>query len=136
MKKRDRDIQPPAVGSSSLLVAFALLCLTVFALLSLSTVQAEKRLSQSSAQAVESYYRADCQAEAVLARLRDGQLPEGVTVDGDVYAYTCPISDTQSLEVQVRMEGEQWTVLRWQAVSTAQWEAEERLDLWSGTLMS
>ena len=135
MDKRER-FAPPAVGGSSLLVIFAVLCLTVFALLSLSTVQADRRLADASVEAVSAYYRADCQAEAVLARLRDGQLPEGVTVDGDVYAYTCPISDTQSLEVQVRMEGEQWTVLRWQAVSTARWEAEERLDLWSGTLMS
>ena len=111
MDKRER-FAPPAVGGSSLLVIFAVLCLTVFALLSLSTVQADRRLADASVEAVSAYYRADCQAEAVLARLRDGQLPEGVTVDGDVYVYTCPISDTQSLEVQVRLEGEQWTVLR------------------------
>ena len=74
------------------------------------------------------------QAEAVLACLRSGQMPQGVTADGDGYTYTCPISDTQALEVRVRLEGDDWTVLRWQAVSTAQWEAEESLDLWSGDL--
>ena len=133
MNKRER-FAPPVVGGSSLLVIFAVLCLTVFALLSLSTVQADGRLADASVEAVTAYYRADCQAEAVLACLRSGQMPQGVTADGDGYTYTCPISDTQALEGRVRLEGDDWTVLRWQAVSTAQWEAEESLDLWSSDL--
>ena len=133
MDKRE-TFSPPAVGGSCLLVIFAVLCLTVFALLSLSTVQANGRLADASVAAVSAYYQADCQAEAVLARLRSGQVPEGVAADGDTYTYTCPISDTQSLEVRVRLEGDSWTVLRWQAVSTVEWEAEESLDLWSGVM--
>ena len=133
MDKRE-SFAPPAVGGSCLLVIFAVLCLTVFALLSLSTVQADGRLADASVEAVSAYYRADCQAETILARLRSGQVPQGVTADGDIYTYTCPISYTQSLEVRVRLEGDSWTVLRWQAVSTTPWEAEEGLDLWSGAM--
>ena len=133
MDKRE-TFSPPAVGGSCLLVIFAVLCLTVFALLSLSTVQANGRLADASVAAVSAYYQADCQAEAVLARLRSGQVPEGVAADGDTYTYTCPISDTQSLEVRVRLERDSWTVLRWQAVSTVEWEAEDSLDLWSGVM--
>ena len=133
MDKRE-TFSPPAVGGSCLLVIFAVLCLTVSALLSLSTVQANGRLADASVAAVSAYYQADCQAEAVLARLRSGQVPEGVAADGDTYTYTCPISDTQSLEVRVRLEGDSWTVLRWQAVSTVEWEAEDSLDLWSGVM--
>ena len=133
MDKRE-TFSPPAVGGSCLLVIFAVLCLTVFALLSLSTVQANGRLADASVAAVSAYYQADCQAESVLARLRSGQVPEGVAADGDTYTYTCPISDTQSLEVRVRLEGDSWTVLRWQAVSTVEWEAEDSLDLWSGVM--
>ena len=133
--ERER-FSPPAVGGGSLLVIFAVLCLTVFALLSLSTVQADGRLSDASTKAVTAYYAADCQAEDILARLRDGELPEGVTVsvspEGDTYAYECPISDTQTLAVEVRLEGADYTVLRWQAVSAADWPADETLDLWDG----
>ena len=50
-----RDSFPPAVGGSSLLVIFAVLCLTVFALLGLATVQANSRLSDASAQTVFLY---------------------------------------------------------------------------------
>ena len=69
---------PPALGGSSLLVAFAVLALTVFALLSLSTVRADVRLADASAQAVTDYYAADCQAQEILARLRSGETVEGV----------------------------------------------------------
>ena len=134
MGEKDR-FSPPAVGGSSLLVIFAVLCLTVFALLGLSSVQAGGRLSDASAQAVTAYYEADCRAEEILSALRQGTVPEGVEQEEDgVYAYTCPISDTQTLEVRVRVDGADWTVLRWQAVSTAQWEADESLDLWDGAV--
>lgn len=132
MGEKER-FSPPAVGGSSLLVIFAVLCLTVFALLGLSGVQAGGRLSDASAQAVSAYYDADCRAEEILAALRQGVVMEGVRREADgIYAYTCPISDTQALEVRVRLDGEDWSVLRWQAVSTARWEADESLDLWDG----
>ena len=130
-KKR---FSPPVVGGSSLLVIFAVLCLTVFALLSLSTVRADVRLSEASAQAVSGYYQADCQAGAILARLRSGELPPGVTAEGDgLYSYSCPISDTQSLMVQVRLNGTQYEILRWQAVYTASWQPDDSLNVWDGT---
>ena len=125
-----RRMPMPAVGGSSLLVIFAVLCLTVFALLALSTVQAGSRLSDRSAQAVLDYYQADSRAEAILAQLH---LPQGVEAKGDGrYAYACPISDTQTLLVEVRVEGTEYTVLRWQAASTTQWEAEEDISVWDG----
>ena len=127
-----RRFSPPAVGGSSLLVIFAVLCLTVFALLSLSTVQADGRLGDAAAAAVSDYYRADCQAETVLAQLRQGRMPEGVTVRDGVCSYTCPISDTQELAVEVYLEGTDYTVLRWQAVPTAQWQPDDGLELWTG----
>lgn len=130
----DKNIRTstPIVGGSSLLVIFAVLCLTVFALLGLSTVQAGSRLSQSTALAVSAYYEADCQAETIFARLRSGELPEGVTQTGNLYSYICPISDTQQLCVTLRKEADSWLVLRWQAESTAAWEANDDLNVWDG----
>lgn len=79
MAERKREgMTPPALGGSSLLVAFAVLALTVFALLSLSTVQADVRLADASAQAVSDYYAADCEAQEILARLRSGETVEGL----------------------------------------------------------
>ena len=130
---KDFRMSPPLVGGSSLLVIFAVLCLTVFALLGFSTVQAGARLSQSTAKAVSAYYQADCQAEEIFARLRSGELPAGVTKTEDIYSYVCPISDTQQLQVALQKEADGWTVLRWQAESTADWNADNTLNIWDGT---
>ncbi|MDE6259259.1 MAG: hypothetical protein K2M42_00085 [Oscillospiraceae bacterium] len=77
-ERKKEGMAPPALGGSSLLVAFAVLALTVFALLSLSTVRADVRLADASAQAVADYYAADCAAQEILARLRNGEAVEGV----------------------------------------------------------
>lgn len=146
MAERKREgMTPPALGGSSLLVAFAVLALTVFALLSLSTVQADVRLADASAQAVSDYYAADCEAQEILARLRNGEAVEGVFNDLDpgmpytpyysVYRYTVPISDTQELQVEAGLGGSapKWYhILRWQAVPTVEWEPDDTLDLWDG----
>ena len=131
---RKDNLSLPAVGLSSLLVIFAVLCLTVFTLLSVSTVSAHQRLAQSSRQAITGYYRADSQAEEILAKLRSGEVPQGVTREGNQYTYSCPISDTQTLVVRVEVAGENYQILRWQAISTENWETEDKLPVWDGEM--
>lgn len=143
--QKKSSFSPPALGGASLLVIFAVLALTVFALLSLSTVRADGRLSEAAAQAVQDFYAADCEAQAVLAWLRTGEgeenLPEDLAVETTlqnfagrseaVHAFVLPISGTQELQVEVRVDGpEDWEVLRWQAVPAGDWEVDEGIDLW------
>ena len=92
-----------AVGICSLLVIFILLCLTVFALLSLSTAKAGERLSKLQTQAVKDYYQAEVEANHILAQLRNGNLPDGVEQEGEIYSYSCRISDTLNLYVEVKV---------------------------------
>lgn len=127
-----RFTMPPIVGASSLLVIFAVLCLTVFALLSVSTVNAHERLQDGTVKAVTGYYQADCMAETILARLRAGEIPDGVEQENGVCSYACAITDTQALVVEIKLDGENYTVLRWQAESTADWAADDKILVWSG----
>lgn len=129
MKKREAL---PVVGGSSLLVIFAVLCLTIFSLLALSAVQAEQRLANASLEAVTNYYQADTCAEQILAELRQGKQPEGVIKNGDVYSYQCEVSDVQTLSVQVRIRNSQYEILCWKLVSTTEWEEDDALSLWNG----
>lgn len=122
-----------------MLMIFAVLCLVVFALLSLSTMQADTALSQRSAQAVKDYYEADREAESILAQLRKGQVPHNVeqTVEADgtrLCSYAVPASDTQELRVQVELseDGIHYNIVEWQLVSTALWEAEEKIPVYTG----
>ena len=132
MNDKER-FSPPTTGGISLLVVFAVLCLTVFALMSLSTVQADSRLTDASLLAVEDYYAADCEAWRILALLLEGEIPEGVTEDNGIYAYTCPISDTQDLKIEVCLAGKDYTILRWQAVPNREEREAEGPELWDGT---
>jgi hypothetical protein len=131
--REKRPFSPPLTGGSSLLVIFAVLCLTIFALLGLATVQADGRLSDKTAQAVTDYYAADTQAETILAQLRQGQVPEGVTAEGDTYTYSVPVGDTQALEVTLTRQSDGSFVIRqWQTRSTTDWVPGEDLGVWLG----
>lgn len=130
--KKQETFSPPAVGGSSLLVIFAVLCLTVFALLSLSSVQAQRRLADAAVRSVTDYYEADLEAERIFARLRSGETVDGVQHDNGIYEYEVIISDRQTLAVQLRRRGDDWTVMRWQAV-TRETEPDESLNVWKGT---
>ena len=78
MNKEKNGFRFPVMGVSSLLIIFSVLCLTVFAILSVSTASAGSRLSEKAAQSVTDYYAADSRAEKTIAALRSGEIPEGV----------------------------------------------------------
>lgn len=122
------------VGGSSILTIFAVLCFIVFALLSLSTAKADSGLSDKSVEAVSLYYQADTQAEEILASIRSGELPSGVTDEGQgVYSYACPIGDSQQLQVKVRLTGGDYRILQWKKVYTGEWKTDDSIEVWSGT---
>ena len=135
MDNQPRKLQAPMVGGSSLLVIFAVLCLTVFALLCISTVQADQRLADASINAVSAYYAADGEAEKILAQLRAGEMPEGVQQENGVYRFTVTVSQTQMLLVEASVsDAEHWTVNCWRTMSTTQSNADELLNVWTGDL--
>ena len=122
----------PGVGISSLLVIFAVLCLVVFSLLAVSTAKADERLSRQNRDTVLGYYQAEAEADTLIARLRNGEIPQEVTNNNGLYTFRCPISDTQALEVELRLEGENYEILRWQTVSVTEWQTDDKLPVWDG----
>ena len=104
-RESKQRFSPPAVGGTSLLVVFAVLCLTVFALLSLATVRSDTKLADASQRAVEEYYAADLQAQEILARLRAGETPDGVKLMGGdtLYAEYAPSRIPRSFKCAWRL---------------------------------
>ena len=78
------------------------------------------------------YYDAELQAETILSELRSGNIPDGVSKNGDVYSYMCPVSDTLSLQVEVRIENSQWEILCWRTDTTIEWTENDSLNVWNG----
>lgn len=131
MRKRE-SFSPAAVGGSSLLVIFAVLCLTVFALLSLSSVQAERRLADAATQSVVDYYEADLRAEEIVARLRSGEAIPGLDEKDGKCEFEVPISGRKYLSVALARRENDWAVVRWQTV-TREGELDDSLDVWKGS---
>ena len=127
-----KTVPLPTVGAASLLVIFSVLCLTVFSLLSIATVQADTRLQSHTRTAVVDYYEADALAEQLLAQIRAGTVPHGVIQEGNRYTYRCPLSASQALEVIALVTGTDYEILRWQTVSTGEWTPDDRLPVWNG----
>lgn len=132
MRRRAKErLSPPALGGTTLLVIFAVLCLVVFSLLSLSTVQAERKLSDASRDAATAYYKADLEAQRVFALLRGGETVDGVKEENGVFSYACKLTEDQKLAVEIQKTEENWQVLRWQCV-VSQGEIDDTLPVWSG----
>lgn len=120
-------------GVCSVLVILSLLCLTLFALLSLNTAKAGQRLSILQAEAISDYYGAESQANVILAKLRNGEISEGVIQNGNVYSYTCPINDNSHLLVKVQINSsDDINILCWQSVSSNEWTPDSDLPVWDG----
>ena len=63
------------IGTSSLILIFIILCLTIFGLLSLSSAGSDWKLAQKNAQSIQGYYEADSKA-VEFAAMVEGNLAE------------------------------------------------------------
>lgn len=129
--KKQEPLSPPALGGSSLLVIFGVLCLVILCLLSLNTVLAEQRLSESSARTTAAWYAADLQAQEIYARLRAGETVDGVTQQSRKYTYAVPISDHQTLAVTLQEIDGSLEVISWRALAHPE-DGDTTLPVWKG----
>ena len=124
-------------GAVSLVMIFCVLCLAVFAVLTLATADREARLSEMTARSAADYFSADFDATAIVAALRNGSLSEGadveITWEGDTASFLFPVSDSLGLDVAVSVRDGECEILRWQTVYTGSWEPDRYLKLWNGT---
>ena len=131
MMNKENASPVPMTGGSFVIVVFAVLCMTIFALLSLNTALADKRLKDASLKSTEAYYEADCLAEEIFADIRLGNVPEDVTVENGVYSFSCDVSERQRLDVEVTKDAEGWRVIKWHTVPFGDFE-EKGPDFWDG----
>ena len=133
------------IGSASIVLVFAVLCLSVFSLITFVVAGNDKALIDAEAKLVTGYYDADALAERVLAYIVEtGDIPteyEGVTEffsewdmaqDADVVQYVCPVTDIKSLVVKVAIRWDSYEILSWKMVDTDDWEFDSSMDVWLG----
>lgn len=112
------------IGVMSVLTVLLVLCLSLFAALTLTSAKADQSLSQRNTDQVTAYYAADAQAVALYEEFAAGTEPELET--------TIPMTDNQSLYVHlVRQEDGSVSILAWRTVAQ-EMESDDRLPVYGG----
>ena len=132
------------VGSASIILVFAVLCLTVFSLITLLVARNDKALVDAEVELVVGYYEADALAERVFAEIRKAgvitdSIP-GVDIKTDLdiesgnglVEYTCKISDKKALTVKLAVDDSSFEILSWKMIDTEEWVFDDKLNVWDG----
>jgi len=127
-------------GAVSLVMIFCVLCLSVFAVLTLSTAMNEKRLSDLAAQRAAEYFEADCRAAEIVSELSMGKTPtEDVEItytdlDGDTLVeFSLPAGGDRTLMVQAILDGRGGCrILCWKTSYAGSWEIDNTIEIWDG----
>lgn len=132
------------IGSSSLLVVFLVLCLVMFAALSLASAGSDFGYSSRMAQRRTEYYAACAEAEQLLdeidARLEQAKLTNkradlkdlGLEQKNDTLSFDTVINDREALHVALTLTPDgpaYYKITAWQTVTTAEWTENEPLNL-------
>ncbi|MCL2604964.1 MAG: hypothetical protein FWD90_10840 [Defluviitaleaceae bacterium] len=132
------------IGSASIVLVFAVLCLTIFAVITYASAITDKALADVEARLVQQYYEADTLAELILAELlASEEIPDmvrGVPINSDwdwdlwleTLSFVCRISDKMELHVVLGVNDDSLSILTWQMRDTGGWERDETLILFDG----
>jgi hypothetical protein len=147
MEENKKRFSIPHMGASLLLVTFLILCLLMFATLSVTSARSNYLLAERSAQRQTDYYGAVNAAQEVLSAVAEKAPEEPLTVStsrGEVtvsqrtddaghplLSWDIPFTDTQALAVTVDISGSSddraYTITQWQTVSTADWTGTQTI---------
>ena len=132
------------VGSASIVLVFAVLCLTVFSLITYIVAGNSKALVDAESQLVEGYYKADAFAEYVISDIFEaGTIPDtvrGIRIETDwddmleteIAYFSCPISEQKALYVSFAVYEDRYEILSWRMWDTDDWVIDDHLNVWSG----
>lgn len=135
------------VGIVSLTVIFAVLCLTIFSVLALSTALTERKFSEKRCSAQADYYEAESECADIaneigklwereerkeLLRFLKKNFLEYEEVDGIRVFYQRDIDENKHLEVVLHLN-EEFVIERWQVVGNGDWKADDHINVWDGT---
>ena len=112
------------IGSASIIMLFAVLCLTVLSALSLLSANSQYALAERSANVVKAYYEADFKATEIFERVKNGeetQLEHEIEIDVN-----------QTLDVAFERIGGEVRIVRWRIIEAGYWEPDDYFDLWNG----
>lgn len=139
------------VGASSILVIIVVLCLVCFSGLSITSANADLRLSQKLAERTNSYYKACNEAQIQLKKLTadlasiynesssEEEYKNNVNKSlSDSLSFYCSINENQVLQVSIsplypqNPSGDFYEITYWQIVNLTSFELNDTLPVFQG----
>ena len=139
------------LGITSIVLIFTVLCLTVFAVLSISNAAGDRALAVLNADMVQAYYDADCRGEewfaetcAQIADIRAESKDDSDFLESVSRAFELEydenigcrivVDDVRSLYIEITAGtlAEPPRVLRWVIVSEGEYVIDDSMPVWSG----
>ncbi len=127
------------IGTVSLMMIFIVLCMVIFAVLTLSSALSDYRFNQEIALHTKEYYEASNQAEQKLQELAESleaDEEESEGTQGRVVSWQFSMNDTQELDVEIQIlpgreteDGKRYRILKWEKVNTGGWNTDNSLNL-------
>ena len=147
-KQKKRNERRPGfnIGSASIIMVFSVLCLTMFAVLSLVTSNSDMKLTERAVSSVKAYYAAEYEAEgnvlAIKKELDSGSLPGellrkfsdvGLSHEDGILRFVQPVDERRELSIALTVEKSgELSVSEWLLRSNDQWNPESGVPVWSG----
>lgn len=155
-KKSESQKVGIGVGYVSVMLVFAVICLTIFAVLSFKAAMSTDSFNDRSGDFMRQYYAADTSAKKTLSQLNDCayeakntgffeeafedgvQSMEGVDIRavprGFSVSYTVAINERQELLVNLVFDyNGKYTVEQWKSQDTYEEDSNSHLGVWDGT---
>ena len=130
-----------SIGITSLTVILCVLCLTVFAVLTLTTAISERELAEKRAEVTSDYYAAENEAAKLVnelqiaweigADLQEIAEKNGIVIENEIFRFQKAIDEAQELNVVLRLENG-FEIEAWQIVSVVDWTPDESIQVWDG----
>ncbi|MCL2391500.1 MAG: hypothetical protein FWC66_02680 [Oscillospiraceae bacterium] len=132
------------VGSASIVLVFAVLCLTVFSLITFVVASNDKTLVEREAALVSGFFEADALAEGIVAEmLISDTIPtivQGIDIhteldfytDAQIVAFSVPVIDELAIFVRLMIYFDTYEILNWHMYNLADWTYDGGLNVWAG----
>lgn len=123
------------VGSVAVLFSVVVLCVAVFAVLTVLTASSDMRLSRQYGEHIRSQYACENLGQRWLGEI-DGwiagknALPDGTEVNGNM-VQTEIINGTSVLNIRLTLRGAGYEIDRWSC--TTKFQPDESMKVWQGT---
>lgn len=158
--KKDKKIRGIQIGISSLVLIFTVLCLVIFSVLSITSANADYKLSKKAFDGVRAYYLVDGEGEFLKKQVNENiiriaessvggsdfksklkeKYPESFDVEKNTLSFTVESENEQLLIVnlvvfsreKIKAGQENFTVKQWKLVNKVEYEIDNDVPVWVG----